>query len=257
MDGEYLVCRGDNCPAQIKGSITRWIKKIGVLHFGDALVEALIEAEMIEDIADLYAVDPSDAADLRLASGSRVGGTASRAFKNLHKAKELDLEAFVGSLGITLIGRSMAKVIIDGGFDSLSKMYKAHPREIAAIPGVGNTKAASFCQGFWDRMPLIHRILCAGVSVKRTVIGPLTGKTLCVTGFRGQREADLKDAVANLGGTFKSGVSRALDYLICESASSTSGKPSKARQYNASGKADITIIGLLDFWLQVIGRPMP
>ena len=53
MDGEYLVCNGDACPAQIKGMITRWIKKIGVLHFGDTLVEALISAGLVEDIADL------------------------------------------------------------------------------------------------------------------------------------------------------------------------------------------------------------
>lgn len=257
MDGEYLVCRNSACPAQVMGSITRWIKKIGVLHFGDSLVAALIDAGMVEDIADLYTVDPVEAADIRFSSGSRVGASAAKAFKNLHKARELDLDVFVGSLGIPLIGRSMAKVIVDGGFDSLSAMYKAHPSAIAAIPGVGATKAASFCKGFWDRIPLIQKILCSGVSIKKVVVGPLTGKTLCVTGFRGQREADLKAAVAALGGTFKSGVSRGLDYLVCEDASSTSGKPTKARQYNASGKASITIIGLADFWTQVIGKPMP
>lgn len=227
MDGEYLVCRGDNCPAQTKGAITRWISKIGVLHFGESLVEALMEAGMVEDIADLYTVDPHVAAKL-VVSNRLAGGTATKAFANLNARKELDLHVFLGSLGIPLIGRSMAQTIVNGGFDTLDKISQATPAQIAAIPGVGQTKAVSFVKGFWDRISLIAKLLSVGVTIKRKIVGAMTGKSMCVTGFRDQ---DLCDAFEAQGGTVKSGVSRGLDYLVAKDPTDNSGKLAKARQY--------------------------
>ena len=59
MDGEYLVCRGEDCPAQVLGGISRWVTKIGVLGLGDSIIEALIEYAGVTDPADLYTLDPA------------------------------------------------------------------------------------------------------------------------------------------------------------------------------------------------------
>jgi len=245
-DGEYLVCRGEECPAQIVGAIERWIKKIGVLHFGRALIEALVDADLVEDIADLYTADPDTAAALYMGE-RRVGGTASKAFKNLHAKRELDLHVFVGALGIPLIGRSMAKMLVDGGLDSLDKMYQTDVAAVANIPGVGQTKATSFCTGYWNRMGLIAKLLGAGVTIKKVVDGPLSGKTFCLTGFR---DPALQDALEGAGGVVK-GVSKKLDYLVLQDPSSTSGKAKKARSYNDKGQANIALIGIDDAWALV------
>ena len=57
---------------------------------GETLIEALIDAGMVLDPGDLYTVDPDEAAKL-LIGGRVAGGTATKAFKNLHKKKQLDL----------------------------------------------------------------------------------------------------------------------------------------------------------------------
>jgi len=255
-DGEYLVCRNDDCEAQVAGAVKRWIKKIGVLHFGDALVESLIDAGMVADPADLYTLDPAQVANLTMGQ-RRVGGTADKAITNLRKAMDLDIHVFVGSLGINLIGRSMAQTIADGGFDTLDKMYKATVAEIAAIPGVGQTKAKAFVEGYWSKMWLIGKLLSNGVTVKRKATGRFTGKSLCVTGFRGTDEQAIVQAFTAEGGTMKSSVGRDLNYLIAKDAGSNSGKPSKARDLNASGKANIEVLDIDTFWTKVMGQARP
>lgn len=255
-DGEYLVCRNDDCEAQISGAIKRWIKKLGVLHFGEALIEALVDAEMVEDPADLYTLDPAEVANLTMGQ-RRVGSTADKALTNLHKNTELELHVLVGSLGIPMIGRSMAQTIVDAGYDSLEKMLQATVKDIASISGVGMTKANHFVKGYYEKLWLVSKLLGAGVRIKRKVTGRFTGMTACVTGFRGKEEQDIVAAFTGEGGVMKSGVSGKLTYLICKDAKSNSGKPSKARSLNASGKANIEVFDIDGFWTNVMGSARP
>ena len=255
-DGEYLVCRNDDCEAQISGAIKRWIKKLGVLHFGEALIEALVDAEMIEDPADLYSLDPAEVANLTMGQ-RRVGSTADKALTNLHKNTELELHVLVGSLGIPMIGRSMAQTIVEAGYDSLEKMLQATVQDIAAIAGVGTTKANHFVKGYYEKLWLVSKLLGAGIRIKKKVTGRFTGMTACVTGFRGKDEQDIVSAFTSEGGVMKSGVSGKLNYLICKDAKSNSGKPSKARSLNASGKANIEVFDIDGFWTNVMGSARP
>ena len=227
-DGEYLVCRNEECPAQTAGSIKRWVKKIGVLHVGDALIEALIEAGLVVDIADLYTLDSAAAYSVGV-GGRKAGGTADKAIKNLTAKKSLPLHTFVGALGIPMIGRTMAKTIVDGGFNTLSKMYKARIPEIAAIPGVGDVKATAFVEGFAARAGLIAKLLGEADIKIQVSTGPLVGQSFCMTGFR---DPDLGAAIEKAGGTMKDSVSKGLTFLIALDPNSTSGKAQKAKAYS-------------------------
>lgn len=256
-DGAYLVCNGDACPAQISGDIRRWVEKIGVLHIGGSQIGALIEAGLIEDAADLYTVDRDQVRTVTM--GQRViGNGLERGFKSLDTiGRELDLHVFVGSLGIPSVGRSTCQKIVEAGFDSLDLMMRATVPQLAAIPGVGMAKANAFAEGFWKRLHLIGKLLSAGVTIKKKVTGQFMGMSACVTGFRGKEEQDVVQAFEGEGGTMKSGVATSLTYLICKDPNSGSGKPSKARQFNASGKGNIKVISLDDFWTQVLGKTKP
>ena len=226
QDGEYLVCRNDDCPAQVTGAIRRWVSKVGVLHFGDALIEAMVESGLVSDVADLYTADPAKVALLEM-DGRRVGGAADRAFTDLYAKREMPLHTLVGSLGLsTLIGRSMVQTIMAGGFDTLDKMGAATVDQIARIDGVGPTKAQAFVDGFRAKRPLIDRLLANGVTIKQAT-GGLVGKTFCMTGFR---DAALSQAIEEQGGTMKDSVGKGLTYLIALDPSGNSGKLVKARQ---------------------------
>jgi DNA ligase (NAD+) len=246
-DGAYLICpNGDTCPAQISGAIKRWIAKIGIKHFGTSLIDMLCETGTIERIADLYRLDPAKVAAMDM-GGRKVGGSADKAFKNLHAATTMPLHVFVGSLGIPLIGRSMAKTLVDAGLDSLNAMSKAKIADVANIPGVGQTKAEAFVDGFWD---LLDRGTIAGLMAHITIAakatGAFTGKSICMTGFR---DNTMVTAIEGQGGTVKSGVSKSLTILVTKDPASTSGKAAKARKYGTE------VIGIDEMWDRLGGRP--
>jgi DNA ligase (NAD+) len=212
MKGEYLMCEnGVRCPAQQSGAIKRWVNKLDIKDWGETLIEAL---------------DKLAAVTL---SGKRVGAsTAKKVMKNLRAKRELRIHEFVGALGIDLWGRSMVKFIVDAGIDTLEKMEDASVGQIAGVPGVGETKAVAFVDGFGRRKKLRDDILAAGVTVKAPVTGgKLSGVSFCFTGIRDKAfAAEIEDA----GGAVKGSVGSGLTYLVAKDPKSTSGKAQKARK---------------------------
>jgi DNA ligase (NAD+) len=227
MDGEYLVCKNDECPAQISGAVKRWVKGLNLKGWGDEIIDTLCEQGIVKDAADLYTLDAKGLADVQM-HGRRVGGTADTILKELHAKKDIPIHVLVGSLNIPTCGVTMGKMAADAGFDTLSKMQAAKLTEIAAIPGFGVTKAEAFVKGIAERTGLIVRLLTNGVTVRAPVVGSLSGKTFCMTGFR---DSSLASALEAAGGAIKSGVSKNLTYLICLDKNSASGKAQKAREY--------------------------
>ena len=243
MSGEYLLCVDDTCPANIQGAIVRWLEKVGILHFGPTLVEALLDAGLVQDIADLYTVDVKKAAQISF-NGRTVGGTADLAFNNLHAKKELDLHVFLGSLGLnSLIGRSMIKTFVDAGYDTLLKLQNVRASELAQIPGVGMTKADAFVKGMQSKETLITRLLNAGVTIKQKATGNMSGLSMCQTGFR---DPAMVSAFEAAGGTVKSSVGKGLTYLVCTNKSGSSTKLDKARQLGTEVKEIAEMWALLN-----------
>jgi DNA ligase (NAD+) len=246
-NGAYLICpNGDSCPAQISGAMKRWISKIGVLHFGTSLIDMLCETGTVERIGDLYTLDPAKVAAMNI-GGRKVGGTADKAFRNLHAKTTLPLHVFIGSLGIPLVGRSTAKTLVDAGLDSLNKMSKVKVSTVAAIPGMGQTRAESFVDGFWD---LLDRGVIAGllahITIAAQATGAFSGKSVCFTNVR---DATCETAIEAAGGTVKSGVGKALTILVAKDPKGTSGKLAKARKYG------VEIIDIEEMWTRLGGRP--
>lgn len=240
MEGEYLVCpNSKGCAAQISGAIKSWISKLGVLDWGDSVIEALCSAGLVSSVDDLYKLRIPDIAPLQM-SGRSVGrSTAQRILANLHAKKVLPLASLVGSLGIPLVARSMTKTIVLAGFDTLDKMELATVEEISAIPGVGQAKATNFVQGIQENLGLIQNLLRAGITIKPPADGPLTGKRICMTGFRDPRMVEEIEAA---GGVVKSGVSKDLTYLVAADPASGSGKAQKARSYG------VMVISQAELW---------
>lgn len=244
MDGEYLVCRGEDCPAQVLGGISRWGKKIGVLGLGDSIIDALIEHAGVTDAADLYTLDPVKCESIVTASGSKLGRTAHIVLDELRSKTEIPLHVFVGSLGIPLCARSVCEVIVAAGFDSLEKMEAATVSQLAAIPGIGPTKAQAFANGFHARRTLMDKLLDNGITIKAKAVGVLTGKSVCFTGVR---SPEMEKAIEEAGGTLKGSVSAGLTYLVQKDKASQSGKTQKAIQYG------VEITDLDGMWA-ILGR---
>ena len=248
MHGEYLVCRSEDCPAQTLGALKRWVSKVGVLHFGEALLTAVVDAGMVETIPDLYRLD-ADAVGALEVDGRRVGGSAKRALDSLHAKKDLPLDLLVGSLGIPLVGRKMARLLVDAGINNLDLMASATEDQMAAIAGFGPGRAKSFREGFDARKDLIEGILAAGVTLAAPVVVEQTsdvmaGQAVC---FSGVRDKDAEAAIVAAGGRIASGVSKNTTLLVLKDVASASSKAKKARDLG------IEVIGIDDLWSRLGG----
>jgi DNA ligase (NAD+) len=243
-DGAYVICTNFDCPAQGVGRILHWITKLGIKDWGESFVQALWDAGLVRDVADLYDLYLIECQELTI-SGSKVGRKADIALTNLNAQKELPLHVFVGSLGIHLMGRSMVKKLVDAGFDTLDKLQAATRFELEAIPRMGHSKAVAFEDGMRQREALITKLLDAGVTIKEISVGALTGKSFCFTGVR---DKDLMLRIEDNGGTMKGSVGKTLNYLVCKDPNGSSGKLKKARGYG------VELLSLEDAWDLVGGR---
>ena len=246
MEGEYLMCRNEDCPAQILGGVQRWLGKTGVLHFGGAMAQAAIDAGLIDSLGDLYRITEAQLADLDM-EGRKVGGAARRAYESLHENKEMPLETFVGSLGIDLIGRRMVQMLVEAGFDSLAKLDSATVNDLASVDGFGMTKAVAFKKGFEQKKEVMLDLLAAGVTIKKPEVkkpsgSKMKGISVCFTGVR---DAALEAAIVAQGGEIKSGVSKGLSVLVCKDPGSSSAKAQKARELGTE------VVSLQDMWARV------
>jgi len=243
MNGEYLCCPNeDQCPAQTLGAMRRWVKKVGVLHFGDALLSAVVEAGMVSTIPDLYRLQPGPVGDLMM-DGRRVGGAAKRALKSLNSLKTLPLETYVGSLGIPLCGRRMVRKLVAAGMTDLNTLATATVQELSAVPGFGQDKAEAFRAGFDARKEIIIGLHFVGVTPApyEAPAAPtgstMAGQAVCFTGVR---DKALEASIVAAGGMIKSSVSRNVTILVAKDPYSTSGKAKKARDLG------IEVIGLTE-----------
>lgn len=243
MSGEYLVCRNENCPAQTLGLMKRWITKVNILHFGDSMLEALVEAGMVSTIGDLYRLDWDAVAETEM-EGRKIGGMVKRAQASIDASRELPVDLFVGSLGIELVGRDMTLVLVEAGYDDLDKLASVTESQMAAIPGFGAGRASSFRKGFDAKRPLILDILSAGVTITEPVRvavkgASMAGQAVCMTGFR---DAAMEQRILEQGGTIASGVSKNTSILVAKDPSSGSGKAQKANQLG------VRVLGIQEMW---------
>src|SRR5262245_48925347 len=157
--GEYLACRNRKCQALVEGRIENWIDAVGVLEWGDKLINQLVEAKLVAEPADLYKLKPEQIAKLE----RRGMVIAKKVVENLRAQLPLTLPKFLAALGIENFGLQTAKAIVGAGFDTLDKVQKATLAELSGIPGVGPSKGKAAFDGIKDRKAEIGRLVAVGV----------------------------------------------------------------------------------------------
>lgn len=228
IDGEYLLCRNDLCPARVEGRIHNWIDAIGALEWGDKLVATLVRREMVKEPLDLYRLTVDDIAGLER-HGKK---SAQNALDQLHGRLPLALETFLTALGIEKFSTQTARLIVNAGYDDLDKLFAATVEELAAIKGLGEIKAKNIVEGLARRREEIERLREGGIEpVVGDAAGPLSGKTFAITGTHDRPRKELVGLIEDHGGRVLSGVTKELDYLIIADPASTSSKAQKARRY--------------------------
>ena len=214
-----------NCPAQLRERIyyigSRAALDIDVLGYEAA--SALLDANVIEDEGDIFALTANDLAksDFFLKKDGTLGKSAEKLLAAIKDAKSKPLWRVIVALSIRHVGPTAATTLAST-LHSLDAIANASEEELSAIDGVGGVITDAIIEWFsieWHQ-EIIRKWRVAGVRfteeiVENTNPQTLTGLTLVVTGsLEGFSRDGVSEVIAAHGGKSSSSVSKKTDYVV-------------------------------------------
>lgn len=210
---------------RVKGATGPLLLKRALAHFasrgaldieglGEKNVIALIDAGLVQDLADIYSLTKEQVLELeRFADVS-----ADNLIRAIQAVKQPELPRFIFGLGIRHVG-SQTAIDLAERFGSLDELALASLDDILAVDGVGEIVAESIIGWFADpdNQKLLEKFKQLGVNpvYESRARGPLHGKKFVVTGTLETMGRDLAaEKVRKLGGTFQSSIGKDTDYLV-------------------------------------------
>ena len=246
-EGEVVYrVAGESSDVILKRAIEYYASKsaLNIDGLGEKNVVALIDAGLVNSIADLYRLKWEDVAKLeRFAELS-----AKNLVKAIDDSKEPTLAKFITALGIRHVGAQTA-VSLARKFKTLEAFRDATEQDLLDIPDIGEVVAESILA--WisdeDNNSLLDELDNLGVKPLKENDDslPLVGKSYIVTGTlsaMGREEAE--DKLRALGATVTSSVTRNTTALI------VGEKPGKSKLDKAA-KLGITSINESEFLLLI------
>lgn len=223
------------CPAQRKEAIKHFAsrKAMDIDGLGDKLVEQLVDAKLIHNIADLFQLS-----EVQLVSLERMGDkSANNLIQAIEQCKKTTLARFIYALGIREVGETTARLLANY-YGTLEAIKQASAEQLEEVPDIGPIVARNielfFCEDHNNE--IINKLLASGIHwpdiIKKEAHElPLAGKTIVLTGSLSQMNRnDAKARLIELGAKVSGSVSKKTDMLIAgEKAGS---KLEKAQQLN-------------------------
>jgi DNA ligase (NAD+) len=232
VEGEVAYrCTNKNCYAVNLRRLMHWAAKDGldIEGLGPKIIEQLINARLVADPADFYALTKDDLLSLeRFAEVSAENTIAA-----IQEKKQPRLEKLIYALGIQHVGEETA-LLLAKSLLLWSKEKKKDlkvPSDIADIvstvsvelletlPDVGAKVARSIKEWFSDstNIHFLKRLSSVGVRVVAPVSadGKLNGKIFVLTGTLGSLTRDqAKDTIRRQGGQISESVSAKVDFVV-------------------------------------------
>ena len=218
VDEAVTVCdAGLKCPAQRLGAISHYVqrKAMDLDGLGDATIDALLQAGLIEMPSDLYKLTEAQVMTLE-GFGKR---SAELLVKSVASVKNPELKRFIYSLGIRNCGEGTSKRLAEA-FGSFEALMKASRVEILAVKDIGPTTADSIFGHLHDPVlgaeaSKLFEILQPQALVKVDTSGSkLQGKSFVCTGTLSVKRQVIEKLVEENGGVVGSSVNAKLDFLV-------------------------------------------
>lgn len=218
IEGEAkTVCTNAACPAQRQRSIEHYASKdaMNIDGMGPAMVKSLIDAGMLETIADLYTLDPE-----KLLGLERMGKkSAENLLSSIENSKKSGLARLIYGLGIQNIGEKAGKVLAEV-YGDIEGLFSASAEDIAAIEDFGAITASCVVSYFShpQTRELVNRLKAAGVVTteeRKEKSALFAGKTFVLTGtLPTMKRSEAAALIEQNGGKTSSSVSKATDYVL-------------------------------------------
>jgi DNA ligase (NAD+) len=234
--GVYIRCPNFSCPAQLGERLLYFASRsaMDIEGLGEKLAYQLVESDLVRDFGDLY-----DLSEGKLTALERMGTkSAQKLIANIAASKSRGLARLLNALCIRHVGARVATTIAEH-FGSMDALLAASEEELADVEDVGPVIADSVHRFLHSEHGerAVRQLRKAGVDMtapkkskaSATTAGPLSGKTLVVTGtLEKYTRNEIESLIEEHGGRVSSSVSKSTDYLVAgEKAGSKLDKAQK------------------------------
>jgi len=256
-----LLCTNRiGCPAQQLGAIEFFASRgqMNIDGLGEKVVAQLVEAGLVHDVADLFTLQAAQVEKLeRFAKQS-----AKKLVDAIAKAREgATFARLLAALGITNVGGVIARPIAEryGTLSALraavaAKDPEGFVAELTEIEGVGETIARHVDRFFRDPQAakVLDKLAALGVDPVQEVAavgeGPLTGKTLVVTGTLSKPRAEVQKQIEAAGGKVAGSVTKKTQFLVA-------GEDTGKTKLEAAEKHGVRVITEAELEQLLAGQP--
>ena len=218
LEGEVAYrCENPACPSQVKRRIQHFASKnaMNIEHLGPALIEQLVDKNLVRDYGDLYFLRYDEIMALeRMAEKS-----ATNLLNSIENSKLRPFSAVLFALGIRHVGIHAAEILARH-YSSIEELSNVSQQELESIQEIGPIMAESIVKFFHhpETWKVLEKLKKAGVRLKRETEEkprPFEGLVFVFTGaLTNFTRSQAENLVKELGGETSSSVSRRTSYVV-------------------------------------------
>ena len=207
------------CDAQRKQSIKHFVSRnaMDIDGLGDRLVEQLVDAGLVHDVADIYQLTAEQLLKLERMAEKSVENILSA----IDKSRATSLARFLYALGIPQVGETTAKILAEE-YATLDRIEASSVDELQLVEDIGPVVANDIVTFFNQphNREVIDSLLKAGIhwpvaekaAPQNTMF---TGKTCVITGTLSRMSRnEVKALLQQQGAKVSGSVSSKTDYVI-------------------------------------------
>ena len=245
-------CNNPLCEGKLINRLEHFCGKKGldIKGLSKATFQKLIDWEWIKNIEDIFYLSNYRNEWIKK-SGFGIA-SVDKILKSIEEHKHTTLDAFISAIGIPLIGRAVAKDLINyfETYEDFRNAVNDKDYHFYNLNNFGEEMDNSIKNFDYTEADKIFKLLIFESSIvnNNKINDNLTGKTIVITGklTNFKNRAELKSVIEAHGGKVVDSISAKTDILINNDVNSTSSKNKAAQARN------IPIISELDFIQQYI-----
>jgi len=248
-DGVWTICPNRaSCPGQLFQAVKHFVSKgaMDIEGLGEENARRFLAEGLIRSVADIYELDADRVRQLE-GFGEL---SADNLLAAIEASKATPFFRVLYALGIPGIGYVNARALAQH-FRSMHALLEASGERVEEVPGIGPVLAETIAQTLDEERTrgLIERLREHGLKMESEAAdapaeGPLTGKTLVITGtLPSLSREEATRRIEDAGGKVTGSVSQKTDYLVA--GDDPGSKFTKARELGTEVVDEAGLLALL------------
>ena len=210
-------CVNADCPAKLRESLLHFGRRsvMNIEGLGDAVVQQLLDKQLVKSVADLYALTEE-----QLTALDRFAEKSARALlEEIQQSKRAGLARVLMGLGVRFVGERTAELLAEE-FGSIEALEAASQEELERVEEVGPRISQAILEFFRQpaNLALVQSLKEAGVDMtaeKKQRSAQLAGLTFVLTGTLPTLSRDeAKKRIEDAGGKTAGSVSKKTSFVV-------------------------------------------